>query len=237
MSQLLKLVDRKEIARDTMAFWFDISGKNYSFLAGQHTDFTLINPPYTDDEGNSRVFSFASSPNDKERLMIATRMRPSAFKNSLKEIPLGTELEVGDPMGFFTLHEDSSRPAVFLAGGIGITPFRSLIGWATEEKLPHKIYLFYANKTKEDAAFLQDLQEFEKQNANFKLIAIMTRDQTWQGEKGHIGQEMLKKYISDLSKPIYYIAGPHDMMVSIYETLTAVGISRDSIKTEEFTGY
>jgi ferredoxin-NADP reductase len=237
MSQLLKLIDRKEIAHETMAFWFDISDKNYNFIAGQHTDFTLINPPYTDDEGNTRTFSFASSPNDKERIMIATRMRPSAFKKSIREIPLGTEVEVDRPMGFFTLHEDTKRPAVFLAGGIGITPFRSMVAWATEEKLPYKIYLFYANKTQEDAAFLSDLEKFEKQNPNFKLIAIMTRQNDWPGEQGHIDGIMLKKYLTDLSAPIYYIAGPDNLVLSTYEVLLGSGVPKDNIKTEEFTGY
>lgn len=238
MSQyLLSLKDRREVAKDTMAFWFDISGKSYNFVAGQHTDFTLINPPYADDEGNSRTFSFASSPNDKERLMVATRMRPSAFKNSLKEIPLGTEVEVDDPMGFFTLHEDSSRPAVFLAGGIGITPFRSMVAWATEEKLAHKLFLFYANKTVQDAAFLEDLQNFEKQNPNLKLVVVMTQDPSWQGESGHIDKGMLEKYLPDLSTPIFYIAGSDSMVVSMYETLVESSVSKDNIKTEEFTGY
>jgi len=151
---LLALKDRREVAKDTMAFWFDTLDSGYTFRAGQHAAFTLVDPPETDGEGNGRTLSFATSPNNQGSFMVAMRMRDTAFKRALRAIPIGTNVKVSASMGSFTLHRDSSRPAVFLAGGIGITPISSIIGWATEERLPHSLYLFYSNRTPEETAFV-----------------------------------------------------------------------------------
>src|SRR5215472_242864 len=207
---LLSLKDRREVARDTMAVWFDTLGTGYTFKAGQNADFILIDPPRTDGEGNARTFSFATSPNERTSLMVAMRMRKSAFKESLQTIPLGAQLKVTGPMGSFTLHKDSSRPAVFLAGGIGITPIRSLIGWATEEKLPHRLYLFYSNRTPEETAFLSGLESWACSNLNFKLVATITasKDPSWSHEFGRIDEKMLTKHLKDIHNSVYYLAGP-----------------------------
>src|SRR4029077_18017873 len=132
-------------------------------------------PPETDGEGNVRTLSFATSPNDQASFTVAMRMRNTAFKKSLQAIPLGARVKVSKPMGSFTLQKDSSRPAVFLAGGIGITPMLSMIGWASAEKLPHKLYLFYSNRTPQEAPFMDRLEGWARQNLNFKLIATVTR--------------------------------------------------------------
>ena len=174
------------VARDTLAFWFDTLGTGYTFKAGQNADFILIDPAKKDGEGHARTFSFATSPNDCASLMVAMRMRNSAFKKSLETIPLGTRSKVTSPMGSFTLHKDSSRSAVFLAGGIGITPIHSLIEWATEEQLPHRLYLFYSNRTPEETAFLNSLENWARVNLNFKLVATITasKDPSWSHEFG-----------------------------------------------------
>lgn len=236
---LFQLKKREEIAEETMAFYLDISGTDFNFKPGQYATFTLINPPFTDEEGNMRQFSIASSPNNKEYIMIASRMRPTAFKNSLKKIKLGTKIKVSGPLGSFTLHEDSKKPAVFLAGGIGITPFRSIIEYAIQEKLSHKICLFYSNKTPKAAAFLKDLQNFAKQNKNFIFVPIITEYQgkDWKYEFGRCNIDMVKKYVKDLKKPIFYSAGPPGMVAAMKQMLIESGIKEDNIKTEDFVGY
>ena len=235
----LALKERAEIADGTMAFWFDTSGTDYTFRAGQNADFTLIDPPQTDAEGNTRTFSFASSPSHSGSFMIATRMRRTAFKNSLKELPLGAKLKVSPALGSFTLHKDISRPAVFLTGGIGITPMRSIIEWATLAKLPHKLLLLYSNRTPQTTAFLSDLETWTKQNPNFKLVATVTdmQDPKWRNEHGRIDGTMLRKHVTDLMKPIYYLAGPPEMVSAMRRLLEAAEVSEDYIKTEEFAGY
>lgn len=167
-------------------------------------------------------------------------MRDTAFKRNLKKMAIGTEVIFDAAYGSFTLQNNTKIPAVFLSGGIGITPVRSIVLQATHDKTAHKIFLFYANKTPKDAAYLDELMEAQKANANFKLIASMTDkegDKEWKGETGFFTKEMLHKYIGDLSLPIYYISGPASMVASIRKTLTEAGIDDDNIRTEEFSGY
>jgi ferredoxin-NADP reductase len=236
---LLGLNDRQEVAKDTMAFWFETLGTGYTFKAGQSADFILIDPPETDGEGNARSFSFATSPNNRTSFMVAMRMRATAFKKTLQAIPLGTAVKVSSPMGSFTLHKDSSRPAVFLAGGIGITPVRSIIGWATEEQLPHRLYLFYSNRTPGEATFLDRLESWSKQNRNFKLIPTVTASSYsgWPYEFGRIDREMLTKHLPETENSVYYLSGPPAMVGAMRQLLEDLGVSEDNLKTEEFAGY
>src|SRR5262249_8237363 len=143
LASMAALRKREETAHDTMAFYFDKPAA-FQFKPGQSVDLTLIDPAETDAEGNIRTFSIASAPFDPQ-LMIATRMRSTAFKRVLKTMPLGTAVKIEGPNGSFTLHRNQAKPAVFLAGGIGITPFFSIVRQAAAEKLPHQFDLFYAN--------------------------------------------------------------------------------------------
>lgn len=235
---LLPLKDRQEVAEGTMAFWFDTTGTDFTFEAGQNADYLLIDPPQTDAEGNMRTFSFASSPTHKDAYMITTRMRDTAFKNVLKTMPLGTKVKVVAPLGNMTLHKDSSKPAVFLAGGIGITPFRSMIEWATVTKQPHPITLFYANRNRAAIAFFDDLKTWAKKNAQFTFVpTIDATEPGWTDEVGHIDAAMIKKHVPDFLKPIYYLAGPPAMVTAMRTMLIDGGVSKDNIKLESFTGY
>ncbi|MFZ0662642.1 MAG: FAD-dependent oxidoreductase [Acidobacteriaceae bacterium] len=233
------LTARKEVADRTMAFQFE-KPSDWAFKAGQFIDITLIDPPETDAEGNTRGFSIASAPHE-DFLMVATRMRDNAFKRTLKATPLGTKVKIEGPFGNLILHNKTSRPAVILAGGIGITPFRSILVNAAKEKLPHHIFLFDANRRPEDAPFLAELQELQKENPNFRLIATMTQmeksKRPWQGETGYIRQEMLSKYLKGVENAIYYIAGPAAMVGGLHRVLNSAGVDDDDIRIEEFAGY
>ena len=234
-----KLLNRVEVAEGTMAFRFE-KPPGFDFKPGQSADVTLLNPPETDSEGNVRTFSIASAPFE-DQLMFATRMRDTAFKRSLKKMPLGTVVKMDSATGDFTLHKNSAKPAVFLAGGIGITPFSSIVRQADHDHAPHKSYLFYSNRRPEDAPFIEVLQNLEKTNPNFRFIATMTEmsgsKKTWNGETGRINREMLSKYLNDLPGPIYYIAGPPAMVGGMRKMLVASGVDEDDIRTEEFAGY
>lgn len=235
----VRLLERKEVTESTMAFYLD-KPFNFEFKAGQFIDVTLIDPLETDAEGNTRTLSIASAPHEPY-LMVATRMRDTAFKRVIKDLPLGSELEIDGPFGSFTLHNDSSRPAVFLIGGIGITPVRSILLDATERKLSHRLYLFYSNRRPEDAAFLYELINLEKENLNYKFIGTMTEmeksQRIWNGETGYINKEMISRYVHDLMSAIYYLAGPPAMVSAMRKLLNEIYIDDDNIKTEEFSGY
>ena len=139
-----RLVRRETVAEGTMAFYFS-KPSGFRHQAGQSLLLTLVNPPDTDGEGNGRTFTIASAPHESE-LMIATRMRDTAFKRVLKTAPMGTAVTIDGPNGEMVLHDDPTRPAVFLAGGIGITPFLAIARHAAKERLPHRLYLFYSNR-------------------------------------------------------------------------------------------
>jgi ferredoxin-NADP reductase len=236
---ICKLKDRKEVAEGTMAFWFE-KPSGWAFKAGQYLDMTLLDPSETDSEGNVRSFSIASAPHE-ETLMVATRMRDTAFKRVLRSMRFGMPVKIEGPSGDLVLQNDSARTAVFLAGGIGITPFRSIVQWAANEKLPNRIVLFYSNRRPEDAPFLAELQSLERDNPKYKLIASMTEMEKshhpWNSETGFIDQGMLRRHLKDAASPIYYIAGPPAMVKGMHETLNKAGINDDDIRAEEFAGY
>ncbi len=234
-----RLLNRVEVAEGTIAFHFE-KPTGFDFKPGQSADLTLPNPPETDAEGNVRTFSIASAPFE-DQLMFATRMRDTAFKRSLKKMPLGTVVKMDSAMGSFTLHKNSAKPAVFLAGGIGVTPFSSIVRQADHARAPHKLYLFYSNRRPEDAPFVEVLQNLEKTNPQFRFIATMTEmrrsKKTWNGETGRIDQEMLSKYLNELRGPIYYVAGPPALVSGMRKMLVASGVDEDDIRSDEFSGY
>ena len=235
----ITLVRRQRIARDTMALWFDTNGATYQFRPGQHADFAFLQPSPEHERDNSRTFSLANSPQDKGQIMIALRMRESAFKTALKAALLGTKFQVSRPRGSFVLHADATRPAVFLAGGIGITPMRSILHWAAQERLPHKLYLFYSNRHLGDAAFLEELEDLATQNPYFRFIPTLTgvESPAWHYEHGPIDRSLLARYLDGLNGPVYYAAGPSGMVAAMASLLHGSGVSDDDIKTEEFGDY
>jgi ferredoxin-NADP reductase len=235
----IRLLSRVGIAEGTIAFQFE-KPADFVFKPGQCADMTLPEPPETDAAGNGRAFSIASSPFENH-LMFATRMRDTAFKRSLKQIPLGAEVKITPAMGSFTLHKNTAKPAVFLSGGIGITPFLSILRQAGQDRLPQKLYLFYSNRRPEDAPFLDTLQSLDKSNPDFHLICTMTQmpksRMKWAGETGHIDRAMLSRHLANLQGPIYYVAGPPGMVTGLKEMLVHAGIDEDDIRSEDFAGY
>lgn len=234
-----RLVGSWRVADQTMAFRFERPA-GWIFKAGQFVDVTLLNPVETDAEGNVRGFSLASAP-DEDTLMVATRMRDTVFKRSLAAALPDTEFKIEGPFGDFTLHHDARRPAVMIAGGIGITPFRSMVLDAARSRLNHQIVLFYFNRCPEDAPFLEELTHLESRNPNYHLVAVMTQPERsrrgWRGENGHLHAAMLERYVQNLKNPLFYVAGPSLMVAGIRQVLNAAGINDDGIRTEEFAGY
>ena len=255
----VKLKRREEVAEGTSAFFFE-KPEGFQFIAGQFLRWTLIDPPESDEEGDSRSLSIASAPHEDD-LMIATRMRDTAFKRVLKSMTPGSEITIKGPYGRMTLHEDPSRPAVFLTGGIGITPFRSISLEAARTGLPHRLWLFYSNRRPEDAAFLEELARLEAKNPNYRFIATMSSvgssvrsavggavgtssgtsaggsKETWTGETGRINAAMLARFIDDLKSPVCYIAGPEGLVSAMRKTLDEAGVSEADILVEQFSGY
>ena len=233
---MLILRHRETIADHTMAFHF---GKpaHFQFIAGQALNLTLVTPPETDAEGDTRTFTIASAPEDDE-IVIATRLRDTAFKRVLASVPIGTHVQAEGPDGSFTLQPDASVPAVFLTGGIGITPFRSIIRNAVARNSPTPIWLFYSNNRPEDAAFLDELQGLADVAPSLHFVRhdgygevsprLAGRDESYRSRDD---SSPSAKY----SGPRYYLAGPPTMVMAMRKMLTAAEVSDADIQFEEFS--
>ena len=232
------LVGRELVAERTMAFRF-AKPATWTFRAGQFVDITLLDPPETDVRGNTRGFSISSAPSE-DVIMITTRLGPSAFKRVLQTMPLGTPVKIEGPFGDLRLHH-ADRPAVVLTGGIGITPFRSiLLETIRSGGRPYPVAVLYANRRPQDAAFLDELRALATQDANLKFVPTMSgldASDTWDGERGHIDGAMLRRHLVGVTNAIYYLTGPPGMVLGLRTMLIHEGVDEDDIRTEQFTGY
>lgn len=235
----VRLEGREEIAEGTMAFHFE-KPRDFSFKPGQAIDVVLSEPSGDDAQSGRHAFSIVSAPFEG-RLTIATRMRDSAFKRTLKSLAIGAPIKLEGPFGSLTLHKNRARPAVLIAGGIGITPFMSILRQAAQDRLPQRFVMLYSNRRPEDAAFLTELQELGQRIESFRLVATMTEmsqsTSAWAGETGVIGAALLQRIAGELSEPIYYLAGPPAMVETMRKTLNQAGVDDDDLRSEEFYGY
>ena len=233
-----QIKEKREIAKGTLLVVFDLLGQEVDFTPGQYFWVTLVDPPYDDEKGPRRHITVVTSPNERGVLGLATRVRDSAFKRSLAELPVGAEVEVEEPKGSFVLPDDPDQPYVFIAGGIGITVFRSMLRYIAEENLPHRVTLVYSNRDRESAAFLDELLELERANPNLRLVVTMTDDPGWDGETRRIGADLLRDHLgADLGGFTYLVAGPPKMVQAMEEILSSEGVPETQIRPERFSGY
>ena len=230
------LRDREEVARGTLAFRFE-RPPGFDFAAGQAVNLTLIEPPETDAKGNSRTFSLCSAPHEST-LQIATRMRDTAFKRVLGKLTIGAPLKLRGPMGKFTLPEDPARNVVMLAGGIGITPFMSMLREEAHAGSKRPRILLYSNRRPEDAPFLAELQGLEGRSPGFRLVSAMIDAAPVPGAWGGIADpDFLARHVGDARGAVYYLAGPPGMVGSLRKALGAMGAAEADLRTDEFYGY
>jgi ferredoxin-NADP reductase len=233
-----RLLGSEAIADGTRAFHF-ARPAGFTFKAGQAIDVSLDGAAGATDS-NRHTFSIASAPFE-DRLTVATRLRDSAFKRALAALPAGAAAGIEGPSGSFTLHGDASRPAVFIAGGIGITPFMSIVRQAAQDRPARRLLLLYANHRPEDAAWLEELQALERGWPDFRLLPVMTAmnrsSQSWSGLAGRIDADMLKSVGANLSRPVYYAAGAPGMVAAMRAVLNDCGVEDDDIRSEDFHGY
>lgn len=232
----LKLIRKSEIADQTVAFVFE-KPADFVFQAGQYVVMTIPTLTFPDDRRGTRSLSIASAPYENE-LVFAMRITNSGFKQTLNAMPLGGEVSVTQAIGHFVLDE-SDRPVVFLIGGIGITPARSILRQAVQDGIKRPFYLFYSNRRPQDASFANELQDFPE--LNYKCIDTLTNQEAadqceWQEERGYICDTMLQKYLPEIKDPAYYIVGSPTFANAMIATLTGLGVDKDSIKQDPFTG-
>ncbi|MGC0250467.1 MULTISPECIES: FAD-dependent oxidoreductase [unclassified Pseudactinotalea] len=220
------LTGRRQVAENTLEVSF-ARPDGFVFDAGQYLQVRAPKLLHRDARGRSRVFSIVSSSHDEERVSIAYRETGSGFKRTLRELDLGSELQIEGPHGFYTLPREPVRPVALLAGGIGVTPFvsmlRSLDG--REDGWP-PITLLYANKNARSAVFLNELDEMARGNARLTLCTRF----------GLLDESFIRKKIDDLERT-WYVAGPPMMVDAVRSALHVVGVDASRVHFEEFVGY
>jgi glycine betaine catabolism B len=232
------------LATDIMTFKFTRGEIRYT--AGQYAFFKLDGVS-GDAKGPIRHFSITSSPTEQDYILISTRIRDTPYKQKLASLKEGTKILVWDPQGEFVLHDDHSKPAVFLSGGIGVTPFRSMIKFATDKQLPVKIIMFDSNRNEQNILYKDEFDRSANQNENLKVIYTVTEEEqeattnaNWSGERGRIDKSMLERHLSkdEIGNAIFYICGPPGMLKAMQELLQQeLQIPKDRLKVEAFTGY
>jgi ferredoxin-NADP reductase len=235
MHALIK--EKREVAKETLLVTFDLQGEEVDFRPGQYFWVTLPNVGYDDEKGLRRHITVVTSPNERGVLGLATRLRDSAFKRTLRELPVGAEVDVEQPKGSFGLPDDPSRPLVFVAGGIGITVFRSMLRYISEERLPYRITLIYSNRDRESTAFLDELRELEHE-LDLRLIFTMTDDPEWDGQTRKIDARFLQAYLGDdLNEYTFLVAGPPQMTEAVEQALAEAGAREENVIASSFSGY
>lgn len=234
-----RLLASEVIADRTMAFHF-ARPAGFAFRAGQTIDLLIDIPAGAGADTGRHTFSVASAPAE-DRLSIATRMRDSEFKRALGKLAIGDAARLEGPFGSLTLHGDRSRPALFIAGGIGITPYMSMLRQARQSASPRRIVLLYSNHRPEDSAWLGELRDLELRLPEFSLLPVMTAmnrsSESWSGLAGRIDAGMLAGILDKLSHVVCYVTGAPAMVASIRSALNEAGVVDDDIRSEEFSGY
>jgi ferredoxin-NADP reductase len=232
------VLEKRQIGSGIVEFIFT-QGKTFSFSAGQYMEWTLPHPK-TDSRGNRRYFTIASSPTEKN-LRLGIRFYPngSSFKKAMMAMQQNHRIVGGQISGDFILPKDKKQKLAFIAGGIGVTPFRSMLKYLTDKSETRPVVMFYANKRAEEIVYVDVFNQAQKQ-IGVKMVYTLTEKTSvpsdWKGRVGRIDAQMIKEEMPDFLERIFYLSGPHAMVVSYEEVLHSVGIPEKQIKKDFFPG-
>lgn len=235
----LPFLKKEQLTSDCYTFYFKRNGAEKEFTPGQYFEIKL-DIKDADERGDARVFTISSSPTDREFFTITTRIIQSSFKLRLAELKTDEMVQFTGPWNDLNFDEKDASPHVFLAGGIGITPYHSIVKYAIEKKLATPMALFVSWKNKDEMIFDDFFRQANNHLDNFSYIPTLTDEENlsdWDGEKGRINEEMLKKYVYDIKNSKYYFSGPPAMVSSLKQTVKDMGVSPEKIIAEEFEGY
>src|SRR2546425_8443296 len=199
------------------------------------TQFTFLQLT-TEDGRDARPMSLATSPT-RLHLEYAVRLSDSAYKRAFAALQPGDEVRVFGPIGDFVLHE--TRPAVLVAGGVGITPLKGMAEYAADKALPIPLRLVYSNRTEDEIVYRRELEALETLNPHFRMLNTLTRatDHGWKGATGRIDSKLLQEAARDLADPIYYVSGTPNMVVGMLRLLRGLDVPDSNIEVEAFRGY
>ena len=235
---ILRLKEKVEEANQTTNFIFT-SDRPMKFKPGQYLEWTLAHA-HPDARGNRRYFTIASSPTEQE-LHLGVKFYPngSSFKKSLAAMNPGDTLVASQLTGDFVLPKRTDQKLAFIAGGIGVTPFRSMIKNMLDQNDPRSATLFYVNKTANDIAYSDVFQQAERIGVQtvYVLTDLASIPTNWNGETGSLNADMIKKHLPDYLEHTFYLSGPHGMVVAYDTLLKQMGVPASHIKKDFFPGF
>ena len=230
------VAEKREVAKGTLLVLFAV--ESYPpYRPGSYFWVELPDRGHHDEKGLRRHISLVTSPTEAGVVGLATRLRDTAFKRTLAELEVGDEVEVEEPKGSFLLPADTSVDYVFVAGGIGITVFRSMLRYIADKTLPYRVTLVYSNRDRESAAFLDELEELERRIDGLQVVLTMTEQEGWEGESRRIEAEVLRELLGGLDDRQFLVAGPPPMAEGVSGSLLAAGLREDSVLADKFSGY
>ncbi len=236
---VLRLKERIQLAPGIYDFIF-VPNKKLAFAPGQYMEWTLGHD-YPDSRGNRRYFTLASSPTeDTLRLGVRFYRKSSTFKKAMLLMGKNGEIVAGQLAGDFTLPDDRRQRCVFIAGGIGITPFRSMIKYLLDTNQRRPITLLYSNKTVAEIIY-KEVFDRAQQRLGIKTVYTVTDPQQipsdWKGRIGRIDEQLIRTEVPDYHKCLFYVSGPNAMVTATEEMLIGMGVARSQIKMDFFPGF
>jgi ferredoxin-NADP reductase len=230
------VADKREVAQGTLLVRFAV--EDYpDYRPGAYFWVELPERGDNDEKGLRRHISLVTSPTERGVVGLATRLRDTAFKRTLAALEVGDEVQVEEPKGSFLLPEDTSVDYVFVAGGIGITVFRSMLRYIADTGAPYRVTLVYSNRDRASTAFLEELQELEQRIDGLRVILTMTDEPEWEGETRRLDAEVLADLLGGLEDRTFLVAGPPPMAEGVADALRAAGLPEDRVLSDKFSGY
>lgn len=235
---LLTLSKKVQIAKDSFEFAFTPT-KKFAYTPGQYMEWTVPHP-HADSRGTRRYFTLASSPTEEALLLgVKFSQNGSSYKKAFLSLNHQTPVVTGQLAGDFVLPKKPQQKLAFFAGGIGITPFRSMIKYLLDMKQLRDIVLCYSNKVADEIAY-RDVFDAAEKKLGIKVVYTLTDKfavpSEWKGEVGRIDQELIKKEIPDFSERLFYLSGPQSMVAGYETVLKKLGVHQKNIKKDFFPG-
>ncbi len=234
----IRLAERRPETASVMSFVFDLAGQPLEYLPGQHLTYVLDALAFPDERGNRRHFTISSAPSESGIVMFTTRMRGSGFKETLRHAPVGYELACETPRGRFVLPDEEPRRHVFVAGGIGVTPYRSILRQAADAGRGVDAVMLYHSRSREEIVFRQELEAICRALTGLTLVHVLDEPQAgWTGEAGRPDEARIRRWVADPGGSLFWVSGPPPFVLAYMELLKRIGVKAGSVRTEGFAGY
>lgn len=217
---------------DVKSFRFNRPGE-FNYDPGQFIFVTIL----IGGEKSTKHFTISSSPTEKEFIEFTKRITEHEFSAALDKLNIGDWVQIDGPYGDFTFKGDYPRVGL-ITGGIGITPFRSIIKYCTDKRIKSHVTLLCGNRSEKNIVFKEELDRMEKENGNLRIIHTLSHpDEEWKGRKGHIDIQMVREEIPDYDDNVFYVCGPPSLVADCMRVLKDLRIPDDKINKEDFPGY